>query len=360
MPTAITAASAKMTDRPTPAQVLQRTEAERRDPVAHLYEAMSRPDSAAPTTARSRWPKLIVSGSSAEHPIPARPKASTPSPRRRREQRHQPERHRRHERQQPVGVASPGTARSIAANTTRPSVTIAQNTVSASDAIAVEAPTLPVMYSVAQLPLVVSTIPYRSAKPANNQNARRQPGPRRCASDDADAGRRAIRSGRPKPPPGARRSGSPPGAAAPTTARAQEHRHEHRRQRRPQAEQRVEVQNRPSAAAGKNAAARLFSAGTVSPKPIPRRSSPASSIRYGSGPAPIANWLSTSRVIAARSPTRPARKTRLTPERAASGSPRRAPPRSPRGPAAGTTSRRPCSSARSTTGWSGSSSRPGT
>ncbi len=70
-----------------------------------------------------------------------------------------------------------------------------------------------------------------------------------------------------------------------------------------------------SAAAGKNAAARLFSAGTVSPNPIPSEVVAASSIRYGSGPAPIANWLSTSRVIAARSPTRPARNTRLTPER---------------------------------------------
>ena len=41
----------------------------------------------------------------------------------------------------------------------RPTVTIAQNVVSAIDACVVEAPTSLVMYSVAQLPFVVSTIP---------------------------------------------------------------------------------------------------------------------------------------------------------------------------------------------------------
>ena len=41
----------------------------------------------------------------------------------------------------------------------RPTVTIPQNAVSAMDACVVEAPRSVVMYSVAQLPFVVSTIP---------------------------------------------------------------------------------------------------------------------------------------------------------------------------------------------------------
>ena len=68
-----------------------------------------------------------------------------------------------------------------------------------------------------------------------------------------------------------------------------------------------------SAAAGKNAAARLSRAGTASPNPIPRQVVATSRIRYGNTPSPMANWLMTSSVIAARSPTRPARNTRLTP-----------------------------------------------
>ena len=72
-----------------------------------------------------------------------------------------------------------------------------------------------------------------------------------------------------------------------------------------------------SAAAGKNAAARLLSAGTASPKPIPRLVVASSRIRYGSGPAPMANWLTTSSVIAAQVAHEPGQEHPLDAEPAA-------------------------------------------
>ena len=47
----------------------------------------------------------------------------------------------------------------MAANRIRPTVTIPQNAVSASDATAADAPRLSVMYTVAQFPFIVSTTP---------------------------------------------------------------------------------------------------------------------------------------------------------------------------------------------------------
>src|SRR6185503_16428650 len=112
----------------------------------------------------------MVRGRSAEHPNPARPNATIPAV------------------ADPLGsraiatrataatngrtwyVRDSGKLRSIAANRTRPTVTIAQNVVSATDAIVAVAPTVPVMYSVAQFPFMVSTTPYRRAKAAKSQN----------------------------------------------------------------------------------------------------------------------------------------------------------------------------------------------
>ena len=74
------------------------------------------------------------------------------------------------ERQEPVRARSPGTARSMAANRTRPTVTIPQNAVRAIDAVVDDAPMSVVMKTVAQLPLIVSTIPYSRANAANSQN----------------------------------------------------------------------------------------------------------------------------------------------------------------------------------------------
>ena len=52
-----------------------------------------------------------------------------------------------------------GNCRSIAANRTRPTVTIPQNAVRAIEAVVDVAPMSVVMKTVAQLPLIVSTIP---------------------------------------------------------------------------------------------------------------------------------------------------------------------------------------------------------
>ena len=85
--------------------VLERAEAERRDPVAELVRGDEQAGQRGADPARSRWPKLIVSGSSAEQPRPARPNTSTPSvesPDGSNETSSQC--HRGHERQQPVGL----------------------------------------------------------------------------------------------------------------------------------------------------------------------------------------------------------------------------------------------------------------
>ena len=106
-----------------------------------------------------RWPKLIVSGSRAEQPRPARPNAAIPAA-----------------AVPPAGARSPrapaaatngriryavrsGSQRSMAANRIRPTVTMPQNAVSARDATAADAPRFWVMYTVAQLPFIVSTTP---------------------------------------------------------------------------------------------------------------------------------------------------------------------------------------------------------
>ena len=72
--------------------------------------------------------------------------------------RDDPQRDGRDEGQEPVRVRL-REARLDRREQDAPTVTIAQNDVRASDAIAVDGPDVPVMYSVAQLPLVVSTIP---------------------------------------------------------------------------------------------------------------------------------------------------------------------------------------------------------
>src|SRR5262245_5991509 len=79
------------------------------------------------------------------------------------------------------------------ANRTRPTVTIAQNVVRASEATAVDAPSSLVMYSCDQLPFIVSHTPYSTANPANSQNRRGMPeGPPLL---DVDVTTAAVRSG---------------------------------------------------------------------------------------------------------------------------------------------------------------------
>ena len=90
-------------------------------------------------TVSSFWPKLIVSGSSAEQPSPASPKASMPRDDSLREQREDDKSERHHKRQEPVGTGL-GEPLFDDGEEHRPTVTIAQNTVSASDATVVLAP----------------------------------------------------------------------------------------------------------------------------------------------------------------------------------------------------------------------------
>ena len=113
-----------------------------------------------PDIARScSWLKLIVSGRSAEHPSPAMPNATMPSP------------------GLPAGSAATarsaaastngstwyarrvGNDRWISANRMRPTVTIAQNAVRAREAWVAVAPTFFVMSTWAQLPFMVSQMP---------------------------------------------------------------------------------------------------------------------------------------------------------------------------------------------------------
>src|SRR5215469_18920790 len=86
----------------------------------------------------------------------------------------------------------------MAANKTRPMVTIPQKIASAIDACVAVAPTRVVMSSWDQLPFIVSQMPYKTANAANNQNLVGTPGVARCfalaAGGPARSGSRALNS----------------------------------------------------------------------------------------------------------------------------------------------------------------------
>ena len=135
-------------------------DAERGDPVAELVEG-DHPagDGGRHRSARSSWPKLMVSGSSAEQPEPGQPErddpgAGAPSGSAAMSTNVADQ----HERQEVVGPRG-GSQRSIAAKSTRPTVTIAQNAVRATRRRVVEAPSSLVMSSCDQLPFIVSQMP---------------------------------------------------------------------------------------------------------------------------------------------------------------------------------------------------------
>ncbi len=107
----------------------------------------------------SSWAKLMVSGSSAEQPSPASPKASTASA-------VSPcESDAMSRKATPRTTGSTWKARWVGnqrwmdARATRPTVTIVQNTVRAMAATVVEAPTSVVMSICDQLPFIVSQMP---------------------------------------------------------------------------------------------------------------------------------------------------------------------------------------------------------
>jgi hypothetical protein len=78
-------------------------------------------------------------------------------------------------------VTRSGSHRPIAANRTRPAVTIPQNTASATEAWVADAPTRVVRSSWDQLPFIVSQMPYSTANAANTQNRPGTPRPARRA-----------------------------------------------------------------------------------------------------------------------------------------------------------------------------------
>ena len=319
---ATTAASPKIAARPTPSQVLERPEPERREAVAHLVEGDQQPgDATRRPRRRSRWPKLIVSGSSAEQPRPARPNTSTPRPRVARRAAARPA--------ASATAATNGSSRYVArlreararsprTGPARPSpsprTSSARSTRSPSTR-----PIVPVMYSVAQLPLVVSTMPYSRANAAKSQNARRQAAAV-CGRPSRTPRRRDLQR-----QPGAdheehRRSGSPRERQAPPQPMPRKTADQHRRQRRPEAEQRVEVQHRPVDRRREEGRRPGVERRHRQPEADPRLVVASSSITYGSGPRRWRTGSTTSSDIAATSPTSPARNIRLTPE----------PPRQPR------------------------------
>src|ERR1700735_543729 len=214
---------------------------------------------------------LIVSGSSAEQPSPARAKAPTdasgaglgstaitrnaPASRNGRM----------------WYVARLGSQRWIAANSTRPAVTTAQNAVSATAAVVDTTPS-EVMSSWDQLPFMVSQNPYRIANAPNSQSPAgiRAPGDP-AAGCGAASGLGAGRSGRPASRAAARigrpvQNPMPTNIATNTGASAV-----------PSPSRAFSTSTDRSTACGWNAAASVFSAGTARPKPAPRQAVAASS-----------------------------------------------------------------------------------
>jgi hypothetical protein len=160
-----------------------------------------------------------------------------------------------------------GNHRWIEANSTRPTVTIAQNVVRATAAVVVEAPSSVVMSSCDQLPFIVSQMPYSTAKAAYHKKRdgivrsalpsapARAPvckGRRRLTASSA-ARRMAESTGSPHQKP------RPTNSATNTGARAV-----------PSPSNAFNVRIERSMAAGWNVAVRVLRVGTVSPKPAPR------------------------------------------------------------------------------------------
>ncbi len=170
-----------------------------------------------------------------------------------------------------------GTQRPTAANSTRPTVTIAQNAVSASDAwVAVDArgrSSCPAGTScrswsrrsrtarrTRRTARTAAGCPRGPSRPRRSVRRRR----RAAAAAAHDAASSTVEQERGQ-------DGQPP----PETE-AHEHGDEHRRQGGAEPEQGVEHQHRAvGACPGWNAATNVFSTGTVSPKPAPRKPWPA-------------------------------------------------------------------------------------
>src|SRR5580693_3540696 len=254
------------------------------------------------------WPKLIVSGSSAEQPNPASPNATMPSP------------------PAPLGsteisanaparmngstwyASRLGNQRWTAANSTRPSVTMAQNTVSASEAMIADTRS-EVRSSCDQFPFIVSQNPYSTANPANSQNwpgigARRRPARRlapAAASASTRSGSRALTPNS-TTTAAAASTGSATQAPRPTNAATNAG-----ASAVPRPSSELSTSTDRSTAAGWNAAANVFSDGTVSPKPAPRHAVAASSRPYATGRSACTNRLTISSSMAARLAASPVR-----------------------------------------------------
>ena len=189
-------------------------------------KAMSPPATDADITTSSSWPKLIVSGSSAEQPMPASPNASDAerrfvaraAPRSRRTR----PRARRAAGGTCAGSGSGGGSRRRARDRASRD---AQNAVSASDAIVVDAPSC-FMSSDAQLPFIVSQIAVgereHGVEPEPRRDARargggRRPDRRRGPGPQAGAG--TLTTSSPTRRHGRQHGQSPPEAEARRTPR---------------------------------------------------------------------------------------------------------------------------------------------
>ena len=142
--------------------------------------------------ARSRSPKLMVSGSRAEQPRPASAKMAMPATASPRGSTATSTKVTTSTNGRTWYVTRSGSHRPIAANRTRPTVTIPQNRASANEACVAEAPTRLVRSSWDQLPFIVSQIPYSTANPAKTQNRPGSPDPARRAASPARSGSRAL------------------------------------------------------------------------------------------------------------------------------------------------------------------------
>ena len=292
----------------------------------------------------------------AEQPRPARPKASTPAVRVPLGRRARTARaDGGHERQQPVRARGSGNRSSMAANRTRPTVTIAQNVVSAREARAAEAP--------------------RSARSCTASPSCRSSSRRRRT---AGRTRRTARSAAEAPAAALRRRA---GIAA------RECRGDLERQAQAEHQQDQRAARRRAAAAPTRTPRPRKTATSTGASAVPRpsrafRYSTARSACRGEEPGredverrhrqpeadpqagrghqehrvrqrPVADERAGSRraaTIATRSPTSPARNGRFMPGPPGQASRPAARPRSRRPPGAGTARRRPCSSGRSRCG----------
>ena len=181
-------------------------------------------------------------------------------------------------------------------------MTIPQNANNAIDARVTDAPSSCVMSSCAQLPFIVSQTPYMTANPAKSQN--RDGIRRRCraaAAAPVRSGSRTLTArsptrntpastGKPHQKP------SPTKIATNTGASAV-----------PRPSSAFNTRTARSSPSGWNAAANVFSAGTVSPKPAPRNPVATSSSGYATAVLSANPQLTTRSVIETTSAASPAR-----------------------------------------------------